>query len=110
MVNTIPPDTVAQGQTGHIAAHNNISDVLTAMSSQLQALPATRYGTAALIAGTVSVALPGIDSGSVVLLSRMTPGGTLGHLSVPSVVPGTGFTVSSSSGNETSLIGWAVLG
>jgi selenophosphate synthase len=37
-VDIIPPDTAAPGQTGHVAAHNNISDVLTAMSEQIQSL------------------------------------------------------------------------
>ena len=110
MPNTIPPDTVAQGQSGHIAAHNNISDVLTAHAAQLAGTPAVRSGTASLTAGTVSVSLPSVTASSAVLVSRLTPGGTLGHLSVPAVSPGSGFTVSSSSGSETSSVAWLVLG
>jgi hypothetical protein len=107
---TIPPDTVAPGQTGHIAAHNNISDVLTAQQSQLSGIPGIKAGTATLTAGTVSVSLSSVSSGTVVLVSRLVPGGTLGHLSVPAVSNGTGFTITSTSVSETSAVAWLAIG
>jgi hypothetical protein len=110
MSTPIPPDTVAPGQTGHIDAHNAISDILTDYQEQLSGIPLTRYGTAALVAGTVSVTLGSVSSASVIIVSRMTPGGTAGHLSVPSVSNGTGFTISSSSASDTSLVAWLALG
>jgi selenophosphate synthase len=110
MTTPIPPDTVAAGQTGHIAAHNAISDVLTLFEGQLSEIPAVRYGTATLAAGTVSVALASVDSSTVVLVSRMAPSGTLGHLSVPSVSNGTGFTINSSSMSDASVVAWIALG
>jgi hypothetical protein len=106
---TVPPDTVAPGQTGHIDAHNQISDVLNAILALVQAQAVMQWGTATLTSGSVSVSLPAIASGSVVLVSRMTPAGTLGHLSVPTVSAGSGFTVTSSSGSDDSLLGWLVL-
>lgn len=107
---TIPPDTVAPGQTGHILAHNEISDALTAHDAQLQGIPAIRKGTAALSGGTVAVSLPAVSAGSVILVSRVTPSGTLGHLSVPVITPGTGFTITSSSSGDNSLVAYLVLG
>lgn len=106
----IPPDTAAAGQTGHIDAHNEISDTLTAHDAQLQAIPAIRMGTATLASGTVTVALPSVGSGSVVLVSRVTPSGTLGHLAVPTITPGSGFTITSSSAGDNSLVSYLVLG
>lgn len=106
----IPPDTAAAGQTGHIEAHNQISEVLTAMAAQLGAIPPISWGRVTLVSGSVSVTLPAVDAESVVLVSRMTPSGTIGHLSVPSVTPGTGFTITSSSASDNSLVGYAVLG
>ncbi len=106
----IPPDTVAAGQTGHIQAHNQISDVLTALSAQTGALPVMHWGQATLASGSVAVTLPSVNANSVVIVSRMTPSGTLGHLSVATVTPGTGFTITSSSGTDNSLVGYAVLG
>jgi hypothetical protein len=106
----VPPDTVAAGQTGHVQAHNEISDALTWLVAQASALPAMNWGRSSLTGGSVAVALPAVGSGSVVLVSRMTPSGTIGHLSVPSVTPGTGFTIASSSASDASLVGWLVLG
>lgn len=107
---TIPPDTAAPGQTGHVAAHNSISDVLTAMAAQLGDLPSMQWGKATLVAGSVNVSASSVTSGSVVLVSRMSPAGTPGHLSVPALNPGSGFTVASSSGSDISVVGWLVLG
>jgi selenophosphate synthase len=107
---TIPPDNAAPGQTGHVAAHNAISDVLTAMAAQLDALPSVQWGKATLSGGSVSVSAASVTSGSPVLVSRMTPSGTLGHLSVPSVSPGGGFTIASSSATDASTVAWLVLG
>lgn len=110
MSTPIPPDTVAPGQTGHIAAHNAISDVLTQHGTQLSAVPAIRAGTASLTAGSVNVSRSDVTGSTVVLVSRLTPGGTLGQLSVPTVSSGSGFTVTSSSVSETSLIAWLAVG
>lgn len=110
MSTPIPPDTVAPGQTGHIDAHNAISDVLTEHQAQLEALPVFTAGTAALVAGTVNVTLPALNGSTVVLVSRQVPSGTLGSLSVPSLTPGTGFTINSSSSAETSVVSWLAVG
>jgi hypothetical protein len=106
----IPPDTVAAGQSGHLAAHNEISQVLTALTAQVGALPVMSWGKATLVSGSVAVTLPAVDANSVVLVGRMTPSGTVGHLSVPTVTPGTGFTITSSSAADNSVVGYAVLG
>jgi hypothetical protein len=110
MTTPIPPDTVAAGQTGHLSAHNAISDVLTQHQAQLTGIPTIKQGTATLTAGTVSVTLGSVGSSTVVLVSRLVPGGTLGHLSVPAVTAGTGFTISSSSNAETSSVAWVTVG
>lgn len=110
MANTIPPDTAAAGQTGHIGAHNDISDVLTAHQAQLSGIPAIRQGTAALTAGTVNVTLTSAGPSTVVLVSRQVPGGTAGSLSVPVITPGSGFTISSTSNTETSSVAWVAVG
>jgi hypothetical protein len=107
---TIPPDNVAAGQAGHLSAHDNIADVLTAHGAQLAGIPAIRYGTATLASGTVTVSDSAITSSSVVHISRLSPSGTLGNLSVSAVNPGSGFTITSSSGSENSSVAYLVLG
>lgn len=107
---TIPPDTVAQGQSGHLSAHNNIADVLTAHAAQLAGIPNLAWGTATLVNGSVTVSDGGVTGSSVVLVSRMAPSGTLGHLSVPSVNAGASFVISSSSASDNSVVSYLVLG
>ena len=106
----IPPDTAAAGQSGHIDAHNDISDVLTAHDAQLQGVPVMRWGTVTLSGGTGTVTLPQVGVSSVILVSRQAPSGTLGHLSVPTITPGSGFTVTSSAGGDNSVVSYLVLG
>jgi|SRR5579872_3214975 hypothetical protein len=110
MTTPIPPDTVAAGQTGHLAAHNAISDVLTQHQAQLSGIPNLKQGTATLVAGTVSVTLTSVGTSTVVLVSRLTPGGALGSLSVPVITAGSGFTINSSSNTETSSVAWLAVG
>ena len=43
-------------------------------------------------------------------MSRLVPGGTMGHLSVPTVSNGTGFTIASTSVSETSTVAWLAIG
>jgi hypothetical protein len=105
----IPPDNVAAGQTGHLQAHQQISDTLTAHDSQLQGIPAVHWGKAALVGGTVTVSLASVTANSVVLVSRLAPSGALGRLSVPVVSPGAGFTIASDSPSENSQVAWLVL-
>lgn len=110
MSDVIPPDNRAAGQAGHIADHNNIADVLTAMAAQLASLPASWvWGTATLVAGTVTVSSGVVQSTSKILAGRMASGGTLGHLSVPAITPGTSFVINSSSASDTSVIAYLIL-
>jgi integral membrane sensor domain MASE1 len=104
----IPPDNRAPGQTGHIGDHNSISDVLAAMASILAAYPALSLGTANLAGGTVTIPSGIVTASSVIFHARQSPGGTLGQLSVSAIVPGTSFTITSTSGSETSQIGYLI--
>lgn len=110
MTTPIPPDNAAAGQAGHIGAHNQISDVLQSHDDAIRALPGMAWGTATLVSGSVSVPAGAVTASSVILVSRLSPSGALGHLSVPAVSPGTGFTISSSSGTDNSVVGYLILG
>jgi selenophosphate synthase len=107
---TIPPDNVAAGQAGHIVAHQQISDALQDHESALGALPVMAWGVTQLTGGTVSVTLPAVGPQSIVIVSRMTPSGNTGHLAVPTVSPGTGFTITSSNNGDNSQVAYLVLG
>jgi hypothetical protein len=107
VADVIPPDNRAGGQTGHIGDHNNISDVLTAVQAQLGGLPALQWGTAILVAGTVTVPNTSVTSTSLVFLSRNGLVGTPGTLSV-SISPGISFTITSTSPSDASSIAFLI--
>lgn len=69
-------------------------------------------GTATLVGGTVVVATTAITANSRIMLTRNTPGGTVGDLSAPSAsrVVGTSFVINSDSGTDTSTVDWMVIG
>ena len=110
MSDTIPPDTRAAGQAGHLGDHNNIADVLQDHENLLAGLPGSMvWGVASLTAGTVVITSALALSTSKIIVSRMTPAGTLGHLSVPTITPGVSFVVLSSSSSDVSQIVYLIL-
>lgn len=66
-----------------------------------------RMGVATLAAGTVTVANTSVTANTRVATFRQTAGGTLGHLSATKVA-GTSFTITSSSGSDTSVVAWVL--
>ena len=68
-------------------------------------------GTATLVGGTVTVATTAAVIGSMIMLTRNTPIGTLGYLSAPtiSITNGTSFVINSSSGTDTSTVNWMII-
>lgn len=75
-----------------------------------------QFGTATLVGGTKTIATGiTVTASSVVMVSRLTPGGTVGHLDsdpTHNVVgaPGTGsIRIDSSSGTETSSVVYLII-
>lgn len=66
-------------------------------------------GTATLVGGTVTVSAAEVLAGDTIAVTRTTLGGTAGHLSVGSIVAGTSFVVTSSSGTDTSTALWEIV-
>lgn len=68
-------------------------------------------GTAGLVAGTATVTTTSAQIGQFILVTRNTPGGTLGELSAPqaSVVNGVSFVINSSSNTDTSTVNWWII-
>lgn len=64
-----------------------------------------RLGGAALVAGTVTVSNTSYSANTFVLLTRQTPGGGQGQLSVTGT-PGVSFTILSTDNSETSTVAW----
>jgi hypothetical protein len=67
-------------------------------------------GTAVLAAGTATVNSALVTAGAVIIVTCQVPGGTPGFLRVSARTAGTSFTITSSSGTDTSTAGWVILG
>lgn len=70
-------------------------------------------GTTAALSGTpgtITVSTTAVTASSIILISRNTPGGTLGNLSVPSasISAGVHFIINSDA-NETSTVNWMII-
>lgn len=68
-----------------------------------------RMGRATLIGGTLVVATAAVTASSEIFLTCQTPGGTPGFLRVSARTAGTSFTILSSSGTDTSVVGWMIV-
>lgn len=67
-----------------------------------------KQGTAALVAGTVTVANTSVTANSRILLTSQIDGGTPGFLRVSARVVGTSFTITSSSATDTSTVAFQI--
>jgi hypothetical protein len=68
-----------------------------------------RMGVATLVGGTVTVANTTVTASSRIFTSRQATGGTLGHLSIGTVVASTSFVINSSSATDTSVVAWLLI-
>lgn len=67
------------------------------------------FGKSALVAGSVTVANTFVTGNSVIQLTHQNTSGTLGHLYIGTVINNTSFQILSTSGSDTSSIGWTIL-
>jgi hypothetical protein len=65
-------------------------------------------GVSTLVGGTVTVANTSVTANTVIMALCQTPGGTPGFLRVSARVASTSFTLLSSSGTDTSVVGWVM--
>lgn len=68
-----------------------------------------RSGVATLVGGTVVVADTAITASSRIFLTCQTPGGTAGFLGISTRTASTSFTILSSSGTDTSVVGYLIV-
>lgn len=72
------------------------------------AIASIKRASVTLVAGTATVSDTSTTANSVVIMARLTPGGTLGHLDYD-VSAGVGYTINSSAPTETSVINITVI-
>jgi hypothetical protein len=66
-------------------------------------------GRATLVAGTATVTTPLVGASSQIFLTTRVAGGTLGILSVGTVVDATSFVINSTSMLDTSTVNWLIV-
>jgi hypothetical protein len=66
-------------------------------------------GSATLVAGAVTVSTTKVTANSRIFLTSNTDGGTPGWVRVSARTAGTSFTITSSSGSDTSTIAWIIV-
>ncbi len=69
---------------------------------------AEAWGNATLVGGAVTVADPLITANSIIVVTRKTAGGTPGTGFTYTLNAGVGFTITSTSGTDTSVISYHV--
>ena len=74
-----------------------------------EGMSAPTMGAVALVAGRKVVATTKVTASSRILLTTQIPGGTPGWLQVSTRAAGTSFTITSSSGSDTSTVAWLLL-
>jgi hypothetical protein len=67
-----------------------------------------KMGTAVLVTGTKVVSTTAVTANSRIFLTSNTDGGTPGWLRVSARTAGTSFTITSSSGTDTSTVAWVI--
>jgi hypothetical protein len=92
-------NSVAAGATAILVRiENGLVPTVTAYSA----------GTVVLVAGTKVVAALTVTANSIIQLTLKTVGGTPGAAYVSAITPGTGFTVTSTSGTDTSTYNYTI--
>jgi hypothetical protein len=68
-----------------------------------------KMGIATLVGGTVTVNTTAVGASSRIFLTSQTSGGTPGSVGVSARVNGTSFTITSTSGTDTSQVAWMIV-
>lgn len=87
----------------------SFDEVRNSFASLNQVLGRLRFGSATLVGGTVTVSDTSITAATLIFLCCQTPGGTPGFLRVSARTAGTSFTILSSSGTDTSVVGYLLI-
>lgn len=88
---------------------SRIRERLRLVEGRAQVRPALGVaGTAVLVGGAVTVAVPAVTDVSRILLTSQVDGGAPGWLRVSGRSAGVSFTIASSSAADTSTVAWLI--
>lgn len=109
-----------EGGTGHTGIGTNAPNKTLDVNGDVQLKTAgnglyiaeganATSGAATLVAGAVTVSTTKVTANSRIQLTGNVDGGTPGWLRVSARTPGTNFTITSSSGADTSTVAWVIV-
>jgi hypothetical protein len=94
------------GSSADMATDVNFVAAIAGKGYQVKEGSNARMGASVLVGGTVTVSNTSVTANTRIFLTCNTPGGTPGFLRVSARTAGTSFTILSSSGSDTSTVGW----
>jgi hypothetical protein len=100
------------GRTGAAQFGSPDSDIATTAAGKgfmVKEGTNAKMGSATLAAGTVTVATTAVTANSRIFLTNQAAGGTPGFVRVSARTAGTSFTITSSSGTDTSTVAWLIV-
>lgn len=110
------PDAGASGTTPQtrttkvtISKVGNLVLTTAGQGLQLKEGSNARMGTAVLVGGSVTVANTSVTANSRIFVTSNADGGTPGSLRISARSAGTSFTITSSSGTDTSTVAWVMV-
>lgn len=101
----IPTTTAAVTRTDYTLSTSGLVNLLYPLNSGESVYWSDKNsGKVTLVAGTATVSNALVTANSLIHLTRLVTGGTVGHLSVGAITPGVSFVINSTSGSETSTV------
>ena len=67
------------------------------------------FGSTTLVAGTKTVSTTAVKTGDKIFLTRLVTGGTVGHLTVGTIVDATSFVIDCAVNTDTSTVAWMIV-
>ena len=103
-----PAVTLSRGGVGILSCPQNLDVNSIGSGVQVAEGANAKQGTATLVAGSAVVANTSVTATSRILLTSNADGGTPGFVRVSARTAGTSFTITSSSGTDTSTIAYEI--
>lgn len=101
--------TTTDDGTNQIQSAGHIATTVAGQGFKVKEGSNAKMGTATLVAGTVTVSNTSVTANSRIFLTSNADGGTPGFLRVSARSASTSFTITSSSGTDTSTVAWLIL-
>lgn len=101
--------TTTDNGNDQIQSNGHIATITAGQGFKVKEGSNAKMGTATLVAGAVTVSNTSVTANSRIFLTSNVDGGTPGFLRVSARTASTSFTITSSSGTDTSTVAWLIV-